>query len=73
MLDTTKLKEYAQLSQAAYAYFAKTDFSGFGGKEEIIEGKLQTVDKGDFTKKEAEELTSRYELVDQFAGNSREQ
>jgi len=52
MLTTTQLKEYAQLSQAAYAYFDKSDFWYFGGKAEDAEFKLKEKGKGDFTAKE---------------------
>ncbi len=46
MLTTTQLKEYAQLSQAAYAYFDKSDLLCFGGKAEDAEFKLEEKGKG---------------------------
>jgi len=63
MLTTTQLKEYAQLSQAAYAYF---DNSVIGRTAEKVVEKLMAIGKGDFTAKEAEEFTARYELLHQF-------
>lgn len=38
MLTTTQLKEYAQLSQASYAYFGQSDLLNFGGTNEIRTG-----------------------------------
>jgi len=37
MLTTTQAKEYAELSQAAYAYFDEGDFSGRGALKELCQ------------------------------------
>ena len=66
MLNTTLLKEYAQLTQATYAYFTSAQYrNGIG-----LQSKLQN-ESGDpgyganFTEKEAELFTARYELLHQ--------
>lgn len=69
MLSSTQLKEYAQLSQASYAYFSQSDLLGFGGKDTMIWEKLKASGKGDFTAIEAKEFTLRYELLHQYVPN----
>ena len=60
-MNTTQLKEFAQLSQASYAYFRSIDI----GNAQNTAFDLQIGTTGDFTKTEAKLFTDRYELVNQ--------
>ncbi|MBK9446196.1 MAG: putative Ig domain-containing protein [Betaproteobacteria bacterium] len=66
MLDTTQLKEYAQLTQATYAYFATLDYQNSGGlKAQLIKESGSATKGANFTDKEATLFTERYELLNQ--------
>ena len=69
-MNTTELKEYAQLSQAAYAYFDDADFAGRGGTDASMQRKLRTPDKGDFTEQEAKDFSNRYKVLHQFTDSA---
>lgn len=64
-MNSTQLKEYAQLAQAAYAYFEKSSFSWFGGTAAGLTRDLISVDTSQFTNEEAKAFTTRFELLHQ--------
>ena len=72
MPSATQLKEFAQLSQATYAHFETNDFFYFGGTpDSALENLEKTPNKSSaFCDKEAKDLTSRYEILHQYADNS---
>ena len=69
-MNTTQLKEYAQLAQASYGYFDAATFAGNGGNDPALIEKLRASGKGDFTEREATVFTSRYRLLHQFRDTS---
>jgi hypothetical protein len=71
MLSATQFKEYAQLSQAAYAHFDASDFTLMGGIADDAWKNLQEIPNkaSSFCEKEAEEFLSRYEILHQYADN----
>jgi Ca2+-binding RTX toxin-like protein len=71
MLNTTQLKEYAQLTQATYAYFTASDYQNSGGlKAQLIKESGSATKGANFTDKEAALFTERYELLDQYQSDS---
>ena len=70
MLNTTELKEYAQLTQATYAYFFPSDYRNSEGLKNQIRKISGSDEKGaNFTEAEAELFTARYELLHQSDSN----
>jgi Ca2+-binding RTX toxin-like protein len=71
MLNTTQLKEYAQLTQATYAYFTSSQYlNGQALKNQIVKLSGSEQKGANFTAQEAELFTSRYELLHQSADTS---
>lgn len=71
MLDTTQLKEYAQLTQATYAYFPVWDRAAFPALDSLqLSTQIQLESGGEtkganFTEEEAKLFVARYELLNQ--------
>ena len=60
-MNTTQIKEFAQLSQASYAYFRNVDV----GNAEDTKTDLKVAKRGVFTDAEAKLFTNRYEFLNQ--------
>ena len=66
MLDATQLKEYAQLTQATYAYFSAFDYKNSDGlKGKIVQESGDPSLGANFTVEEANLFADRYELLHQ--------
>lgn len=65
-MNTSELKEFAQLAQAAYAHFASADFVANDPGQESVIKKLQSAPNAAFPESQAKMLTGRYEVVHQF-------
>ena len=64
-MNTTQIKEYSQLAQAAYAFFDPATF--MGGSEPTFTLNLQG--ESNFTEREATDFLTRYRLLHQFQAN----
>ena len=72
MLTARQLKEFSQLSQAAYAHFDTNDFVYFGGTPgSALKNLKETPNSASaFTDSEAADFTARYEILDQSEDNA---
>lgn len=68
-MNATQLKEFAQLAQAAYAYFDGTDFRFRGGRPEDLLANLRSDDRGSFTAAGAITFSDRYAVLHQYTDN----
>lgn len=65
-MNTTKIRELAQLSQAAYAYFDTENFASYDPSQESARKKLIVEGLGDFSERESISFIDRYEVVHQY-------
>jgi Ca2+-binding RTX toxin-like protein len=69
-MNTSELKEFTELAQAAYAYFNEADYGDKDSTKLILNNSQSTLNTTTFSETQADLFTDRYSVVDQFQETS---